>query len=318
MAMELQIISPKPGQKFPQIKWNNEELKAEIAEAVKDYQNVVVTVETEKDSKALRAKLNKLRTAIDDARKDMKKRVQEPFAIFEQQVKEVQAPIDAAIANLDKQLAEIKILKQEQKRKAIEERYRKGQFPEIGYSKGEFPDWLTIDQLWDDKWLNATVTMPQIVADINEQIKHINANLRTIAALPDFSFEAEEIYKKTLDFGGAIRKAKEMSEIQKRKAEAEARAKQEEEAREQAEQENKEKPAPSNPQNGVENVDPNVRMRIERIGTPPEPPKQPQISTQAEQPKIYTFRFEVSLTAAQAQAMGAWCKAQGITLKQIK
>jgi hypothetical protein len=308
MAMELQIISPKPGQKFPQIKWNNEELKAEIAEAVKDYQNIVVTADTERDSKALRAKLNKLRTTIDDARKDMKRRVQEPFTIFEQQVKEVQAPIDAAIANLDKQLAEIKILKQEQKRKDIEEQFKNGKFPE----------WLTLDQLWNEKWLNATVTMPQIIADIDEQMKHINANLRTIAALPDFSFEAEEIYKKTLDFGGAIRKAKEMSEIQKRKAEAEARAKQEEEAREQAEQENKEKPAPSNPQNGVDNVDPNARMRIERIGTPPEPPKQPQISTQAEQPKIYTFRFEVSLTAAQAQAMGAWCKAQGITLKQIK
>jgi hypothetical protein len=311
MAMELQIISPKPGQKFPQIKWNNEELKKEIAEAVKDYQNVVVTVETEKDSKTLRAKLNKLRTAIDDARKDMKKRVQEPFTIFEQQVKEVQAPIDAAIANLDKQLAEIKVLKQEQKRKDIEEQFKNGKFPE----------WLTLDQLWNEKWLNATVTMPQIIADIDEQMKHINANLRTIAALPDFSFEAEEIYKKTLDFGGAIHKAKEMSEIQKRKAEAEARAKQEEETREQAEQaeqENKEKPAHSNPQNGVENVDPNVRMRIERIGTPTEPPKQPQIATQAEQPKIYTFRFEVSLTAAQAQAMGAWCKAQGITLKQIK
>jgi hypothetical protein len=308
MAMELQIISPKPGQKFPQIKWNNEELKAEIAEAVKDYQNIVVTADTERDSKALRAKLNKLRTTIDDARKDMKKRVQEPFTIFEQQVKEVQAPIDAAIANLDKQLAEIKVLKQEQKRKDIEEQFKNGKFPE----------WLTLDQLWNEKWLNATVTMPQIIADIDEQMKHINANLRTIAALPDFSFEAEEIYKKTLDFGGAIRKAKEMSEIQKRKAEAEARAKQEEEAREQAEQENKEKPAPSNPQNGVENVDPNVRMRIERIGTPVEQPKQPQIATQAEQPKIYTFRFEVSLTAAQAQAMGAWCKAQGITLKQIK
>lgn len=308
MAMELQIISPKPGQKFPTIKWNNEELKKEIAEAVKDYQNIVVTADTERDSKALRAKLNKLRTTIDDARKDMKKRVQEPFTIFEQQVKEVQAPIDAAIANLDKQLAEIKVLKQEQKRKDIEAQFQNGKFPE----------WLTLDQLWNEKWLNATVTMPQIIADIDEQMKHINANLRTIAALPDFSFEAEEIYKKTLDFGGAIRKAKEMSEIQKRKAEAEARAKQEEEAREQAEQENKEKPAPLNPQNGVDNVDANARMRIERIGTPPEPPKQPQIATQAEPPKIYTFRFEVSLTAAQAQAMGAWCKAQGITLTQIK
>jgi hypothetical protein len=302
MAMELQIISPKPGQKFPTIKWNNEELKKEIAEAVKDYQNVVVTIDTEKDSKALRAKLNKLRTTIDDARKDMKKRVQEPFTIFEQQVKEVQAPIDAAIANLDKQLAEIKVLKQEQKRKDIEERYKRGQFPE----------WLTIDQLWDDKWLNATVTIDKIADQIEEKVRIINGNLATIAALPEFSYEAEEFYKKSLDFGEAIRKAKEMSEMQKRKAAAE-QAK----AEAQAEQAKTAQAIPVDPQNGEIQANADDRLKIERIGTPVEQPKQPQIATQAEPPKIYTFRFEVSLTAAQANAMGAWCKAQGITLKHI-
>lgn len=305
MAMELQIISPKPGQKFPTIKWNNEELKAEIAEAVKDYQKIVVTADTEKDSKALRAKLNKLRTAIDDARKDMKRRVQEPLTIFEQQVKEVQAPIDAAIANLDKQLAEIKVLKQEQKRKDIEERYKRGQFP----------DWLTIDQLWDDKWLNATVTIDKIADQIEEKVRIINGNLATIAALPEFSYEAEEFYKKSLDFGEAIRKAKEMSEMQKRKAAAEqAKA----EAQAQAEQAKTGQSVQVDPQNGEIQADASDRLKIERIGTPVEQPKQPQIATQAEQPKIYTFRFEVSLTAAQASAMGAWCKAQGITLTQIK
>lgn len=303
MAMELQIFSPTPGQKFPSIKWNNEELKKEIAEAVKDYQKIVVTADTEKDSKALRAKLNKLRTTIDDARKDMKRRVQEPFAIFEQQVKEVQAPIDAAIANLDKQLAEIKVMKQGQKRKDIEERYKRGQFP----------DWLTIDQLWDDKWLNATVTIDKIADQIEEKVRIINGNLATIAALPEFSYEAEEFYKKSLDFGEAIRKAKEMSEMQKRKAAAE-QAKAEAQAQEQAKTG---QTVQVDPQNGEIQANANDKLKIERIGTPTEQPKQPQISTQAEQPKIYTFRFEVSLTAAQAHAMGAWCKAQGITLKHI-
>ena len=307
MAMELQIISPKPGQKFPTIKWNNEELKKEIEEAVKDYQKVVVTADTEKDSKALRAKLNKLRTTIDDARKDMKRRVQEPFTIFEQQVKEVQAPIDAAIANLDKQLAEIKVMKQGQKRKDIEERYRKGQFP----------DWLTIDQLWDDKWLNATVTIDKIADQIEEKVRIINGNLATIAALPEFSYEAEEFYKKSLDFGEAIRKAKEMSEMQKRKAAAE-QAKAEAQAQAQAQEQAKTgQSVQVDPQNGEIQANADDRLKIERIGTPVEQPKQPQIATQAEQPKIYTFRFEVSLTAAQAQSMGSWCKAQGITLKHI-
>jgi hypothetical protein len=236
----------------------------------------------------------------------MKRRVQEPFTIFEQQVKEVQAPIDAAIANLDKQLAEIKVMKQGQKRKDIEERYKRGQFP----------DWLTIDQLWDDKWLNATVTIDKIADQIEEKVRIINGNLATIAALPEFSYEAEEFYKKSLDFGEAIRKAKEMSEMQKRKAAAEqAKAEAQAQAQEQA------KTGQSvqvDPQNGEIQANANDKLKIERIGTPVEQPKQPQIASQAEQPKIYTFRFEVSLTAAQAAAMGAWCKAQGITLKQIK
>ena len=64
------------------VRKENEELKQEIAAAVSDYQNIVVTSETEKDSKALRAKLNKLRTAIETARKDMKGRVMEPLKLL--------------------------------------------------------------------------------------------------------------------------------------------------------------------------------------------------------------------------------------------
>ena len=273
MAMELQIISPKPGQKFPFIKWNNEELKQEIQAAMADYQNIVVTPETEKDSKALRAKLNKLRTAIETARKDMKGRVMEPLKVFEAQVKEVEEPIDTAIGNLDGQLAEIKTMKQERKRREIEERFASGQFPE----------WLTLEQLWDDKWLNATVTIDKIISDMDEKVRVINGNLMTIAALPEFSFEAEQLYKQSLDFGSAIRRAKEMSEISKRKAQAA-----------------------------------DTHVKIERIGVPAEPSKTPQNGTETVEAKVYTFRFEVSLTAAQAAAIGAWCKEQGITLKRIQ
>jgi hypothetical protein len=167
--------------------------------------------------------------------------------------------------------------------------------------------------LWDDKWLNATVTIDKIADQIEEKVRIINGNLATIAALPEFSYEAEELYKKSLDFGEAIRKAKEMSEMQKRKAAAE-QAK----AEAQAEQAKTAQAIPVDPQNGEIQANADDRLKIERIGTPVEQPKQPQIATQAEPPKIYTFRFEVSLTAAQAAAMGAWCKAQGITLKQIK
>ena len=292
MALELQIYSPKPENKFPTIKWNNEELKAEIAKAVEDYQNLVVTPETEKDCKDTRAKLNKLRTAIEDTRKEMKRRVNEPYAIFEKQVKEVEAPIDQAMQNLDKQLAEIKVMRQEAKRKQIKE----------AYEKGIAPEWLKLEQIWDEKWLNVSVSMNDIIKSIDEKISHINANLGVIANLPEFAFEAEELYKQTLDFKGAVEKAKQMSDIQKRKAAEAARKATEEasKAQEQAKQEQPEKVLPKEEQNGAV-----------------EATKQPLNGVEQEQPKKFTFTFQTTLTAAQAAALGNFCKEQGITLTRI-
>lgn len=292
--LELQIISPKPENKFPTIKWNHEELKAEVAAAVKDYQNLVVTVESERDCKETRAKLNKLRTAIEDARKDMKRRVNEPYVLFEKQVKEVEVPIDEAMQNLDSQLAEIKTMRQEQKRQSIREAYK----------KGIAPDWLKLEQIWDDRWLNVSVSMAEVTKAIDEQVKHINANLEVIAGLPDFAFEAEEFYKESLDFKGAIEKAKKMAEIQKRKAAEEARRAQEESAKnlpEQPRNEAKEQP-------GVAETE---QMVTEGV-------KMPLNGTETVSAKKYTYRFEISVTKEQAEALGMFCRNQGITLTRIQ
>lgn len=295
MALELQIISPKPEQKFPSIRWNNEELKQEIAKAVADYQNLVITPETEKDCKDTRAKLNKLRTAIEDARKEMKRRVNEPYVLFEKQVKEVEAPIDAAMSNLDKQLAEIKVARQEQKRKQIRE----------AYEKGVAPDWLKLESLWDDRWLNVSVSMDQVIKAIDEKVKHVNANLEVIANLPEFSFEAEELYKQTLDFKGAIDRAKQMTEIAKRKAAAEAARKEQEKKAQEAQNQAQEKPGD------------NILPEGKRNGAV-EAAKQPLNAAETNQPKKFTFTFEVTLTAAQAAALGNFCKEQEIKLTRIK
>lgn len=295
MGLELQIISPKPHQHFPDIKWNNEELKVEIAKAVADYQNLVVTPETEKDCKDTRAKLNKLRTAIEDARKDMKKRVLAPLDVFEAQVKEVEEPINTAIKNLDGQLLEIKQMKQERKRRDIHE----------AYLQGKYPEWLKLEQLWNDRWLNVSVSMDQIIKDITEQVSHINANLEVIAGLPEYSFEAEELYKQTLDFKGAIDRAKEMTMIQKRKEAAEAARKAQEESA---------KNLPDTPRKG----DQEQAITPDTQDIAVEAAKQPLKGVESDQARKYTFAFEVTLTKEQATALGMFCRNQGITLTQIQ
>ena len=71
--LELKIFSPQESGFVPEIKWNNEELKVAIAEKMKEYNGLVFTEETISEGKKDRANLNKLRGAIDDERKRVKK-----------------------------------------------------------------------------------------------------------------------------------------------------------------------------------------------------------------------------------------------------
>lgn len=115
--MELKIMSPQEGGFVKEIKWNNEELKAEIAEKMQEYKSLVFTEETMKDAKADRAKLNKLKTAFEDERKRIKKLCMEPYETFEKQVKEVIALIEEPIRLIDQQIKEV-----EERKKAGEKR----------------------------------------------------------------------------------------------------------------------------------------------------------------------------------------------------
>ena len=62
--MELRITNPQENWLTEQILWNNEELKAAIAEKVKDYKTIAYTEDSLKDMKADRADLNKLKKSF--------------------------------------------------------------------------------------------------------------------------------------------------------------------------------------------------------------------------------------------------------------
>lgn len=206
--MELKILSPQEGGFVKEIRWNNEELKAEIAEKMQEYKSLAFTEETIKEAKADRAKLNKLRTAFEDERKRIKKLCMAPYDEFEKQVNELIALIDEPIQLIDSQIKEVEQKRREEKRQKIEEL-----FACIG-----FQTFVTLDKIWDDKWLNASVTLGKIEGQMKSRMYQIGNDVLTIQNLPEFSFEAMEVYKKTLDLTMAIREGQRLSEIQKRKA----------------------------------------------------------------------------------------------------
>ena len=112
-------------------------------------------------------------------------------------------------------------MEKDEKKKAIEKL-----FVAIG-----FQPFVTLDMIWDEKWLNKSASLTKVESQLKEIMYRIGEEIGTIHSLPEFSFEAMEVYKKTLDLTQAIKKGQELADIQKRKEEALARQKAEEERR---------------------------------------------------------------------------------------
>ena len=205
--MELKIISPGENGFLKEIQWNQEEVKAWVAARVQDYKNIAYTEDQVKDMKKDRADLNKLRTAFESERKRLKKVCMEPYNLFEQQVKEVVALIDEPIQLIDSQLYELEERRKQQKKKDIE-----ALFDTIGCQT-----FVTLENIFDQKWLNASVSLGKIEEQMKSIMYKIGTDVATIGNLPEFSFEAMEVYKKTLDLNKAILEGQRLAEIQKRK-----------------------------------------------------------------------------------------------------
>lgn len=212
--MELKIYECKTQE---EIKWNNEELKAEIAEKVKDYKNLVYTDNQIKEAKSDRAKLNKLVKALEDKRKEVKKECLQPYEKFESQIKEVIAIVNEPIVLIDTQVKEYEELKRNEKYAEIEKMFEE---------KNIF-DWLSLKSVFDEKWLNVSKNISRVEVELDEIIAKIDSDIRTLQSLKEFAFEAIEEYKHSLDISRAIAEGQRLAEIQRRKEEA----KKEEEAR---------------------------------------------------------------------------------------
>ena len=194
------------------IAFNYEELKQELSDKVKMYETLVYTDDQIKSAKADRADLNRLKKALNDERIRREKEYMQPFNAFKAQINEIIGIIDKPVALIDKQIKEYEEQQKKQKKDKIIKCFMD--------NAQELP-WLTFEMVFDDKWLNASVSMKSIEEQIDGKIRSIYSDLSTLANLPEFSFEAIETYKSTLDLNKSIAEGHRLSEIQKRKLEQE-------------------------------------------------------------------------------------------------
>ena len=209
MSMELKVQEFT----FPEvINFNFEELKAALQEKISKYENHVYTEGQMTEAKKDLADLRKFTKAMSDERIRIKKEYMKPCDEFEAKIKELDAIVQKPIEQINNQVKFYEDEMKARKRKDIETLWEKTEI--------QLPIPLTLDHIFNEKWLNSSVKMSAIEKEINERLEQIENDLKTLANLPEFSFEATEVYKDTLDMNKAITEGQRLAEMQKRKAEA--------------------------------------------------------------------------------------------------
>ena len=140
------------------IKINNlEGLQASIAQYVSRYSNLVITEDNLTDSKQVRAKLNKLKKALDDRRKEIKRNYSQPLREFETEVKKLEASIDMIIDPIDEGLGELEVQRREQ---------RKADVMDLIAEMAPNYD-VEVDEIeFDPRWLNKSISNKQITQEV--------------------------------------------------------------------------------------------------------------------------------------------------------
>ncbi|WP_421430187.1 DUF1351 domain-containing protein [Lactiplantibacillus plantarum] len=140
------------------IKINNlEGLQVSIAQYVSRYSNLVITENNVTDSKQVRAKLNKLKKALDNRRKEIKRNYNQPLREFETEVKKLEASIDMIIDPIDEGLGELEVQRREQRKADV-----MGLIAEMAPNYGVGADEIE----FDPRWLNKSISNKQITQEV--------------------------------------------------------------------------------------------------------------------------------------------------------
>lgn len=209
---------------LPEIIENNgEEVKAWLGEVMQKYDGLVVTPESVKSAKEDKAKLNKLRTALEERRKEVKRDYLAPYNRFEEQYKELLALIDAPIASIDKQVRAFDEQEQQEKYDRLQEFF-------MGcIARMPHPVSIQFDRILNPKWRNKTVKEEALQREIAGTVARIAADVEELdsyyADSPHYT-AVMDTYMKSYDKGSALAYAAALIQQEQRRQEAQRAAEQ--------------------------------------------------------------------------------------------
>ena len=167
-----------------------------------------------------RAELNTAKKQIADERIRIMKELMKPFDEFVERCKGLEKNIDGASKALDEIVKIREQAEKEVKRAIIEEYWRIKEF-----------ELVTLDHVFDQKWLNKTAKIADVKKEIDSIIEKIITDLKTIEAFGVDVDTLKPLYLETLDLGVTIARGNAMKanreRLEKEKAERAEREKKE-------------------------------------------------------------------------------------------
>lgn len=201
MSMELKIYEPSSLDiGLPEIKWNNEELKAAIVAKAEEYESIIYSDDAEREMRQDRANLNRLVNAIDRERKVIKSYYNEPLSYFEMQVKEVIAPLKDVISRIDENLIKFDEMRKKEKEEIAAKLY--------GENLTKYNHLITFEQSFSKRYYNKTFTTGQMKKEYEALAKKIKTDLETMKSIPEkYQAVALDEYSKAQDVSMAMKRA---------------------------------------------------------------------------------------------------------------
>lgn len=187
---DLQVTSIKVDYELPTLTYDLAPLKNQINAIKKQYENWVVVEDDLKTAKDIVASINKTAKAISDERIVVVREIKEPITKFEDELKVMTADLKGLAQDIKDQLDTYETKRKEDKRKAI-------------LALSEYEDYI----VFDEKWLNKTYSMEDVIGDVNSQILSFNKNKSILLSVIGGTIEVSKYVKeleKTLDLEKTI------------------------------------------------------------------------------------------------------------------
>lgn len=293
-VLQFEVISDLSSLVPQKIDTNFEAVKSGLAATIQPYTTLVVTEGGIGDAKKTLAQLRKLKDGINAQKIAVKKEWMRPYTEFEDQAKQLMGLVDGGITNIDGQIKAY-----DEERRAAKLRTLKEAFSEAVGLRG-IEAYLRWDQVFNPKWLNATCPTDAAFDDIAEAVSKTEEDLDFLRGLhSEYEAAILDEYSRNHDLKSAMNTANRLKAIQQ--AEDDARA-QDCVYRENARPETENAPTcpPAPPAREIEATDRCIRPMAEPQG-----------------PKIYTFCFEMQMTAEQARALKDFLDAQNIKYRKL-